>query len=66
MSAIDFINKTKIDTPQAEEPVKPQLTAEEQRSQKERRLLQAVIAVIAVSCAAMLVYVVYTVYQLLN
>jgi len=66
VSAIDFINKTKIDTPQQEETLKPQLTAEEQRSQKERRTLQGVIIAISVACVAMLVYVAYTVYQLLN
>lgn len=66
VSAIDFINKTKLETLQQEEPVKPQLTEEEQRSQNERHALQGVIIAIAAACTLMLVYVVYIVYQLLK
>ncbi len=65
MSAIEFINETKQENLPTEETVKPQLTAEEQRSQKERTALKWTVVGIAVVCIVLLVYVVYSVYQLL-
>ena len=65
VSAIDFINKTKVETPVAEQSVKPQLTAEEQRSQQNRRALKFSIGFIAVACVALFVYIVYCVYELI-
>lgn len=65
VNAIDFINKTKVEVQQQDEPQKPILTEEEQRSQKERRVLKSVIIAISVACVGMLAYIVYSVYQLL-
>jgi CHASE3 domain sensor protein len=66
VSAIDFINQTKLETPPAEAVQKPQLTAEEQRSQKSRRVLQTSIAVLVGAGFAILCYVVVSLYQLLS
>lgn len=65
VNAIDFINKTKVEVQQQDEPQKLVLTEEEQRSQKERRVLKSVIIAISVACVGMLAYIVYSVYQLL-
>ena len=66
VSAIDFINSTKLDTPPVEQVQRPKLTEEEKRSVKSRRTLVAVIAVSAAVCLGLLVYVVYETYQLLQ
>ena len=66
VSAIDFINQTKLENQPVEETVKPQLSAEDQRTQKSRRVLKTVIAIISVVCAGLFGYVAYTLYQLLN
>ncbi len=65
VSAVDFINKTKIETPVAEQQVKPQLTKEEERSQKSRRALKVSIAVLLIASTVLFGYVVYSVYDLL-
>lgn len=65
VSAIDFINKTKLENVVPEESVKPQLTQEEIRSKQTRTTLKWVIALIAVLSAAIFVYVAYATYQLL-
>ena len=66
VNAIDFINQTKLENEPQEETVKPQLSEEDQRSQKARRVLKSVIAAIPVVCLALFGYVVYTLYLLLN
>lgn len=66
VSAIDFINQTKLETPPAEVAQKPQLTAEEQRSQQSRRMLQTSIAVMATLGGILFCYVVVSIYQLLS
>ena len=66
VNAIDFINQTKLENEPQEETVKPQLTEEDQRSQKARRVLKSVIAAISVVCLALFCYVLYTLYLLLN
>ena len=66
VSAIDFINQTKLELPPEEVEQKPQLTAEEQRSQKSRRVLKASIAVLATVGAIIFCYVVVSLYQLLS
>ena len=66
VNAIDFINKTKLETPPAEQIQKPQLTAEQQRSAKSRRVLTTSIAVIALLAASIFCYVVFSIYQLLS
>ena len=65
VNAIDFINQTKLENEPVEETVKPQLSEEDQRSQKARRLLKTIIIVISVVCLALFGYVVFTLYQLL-
>ena len=66
VSAIDFINQTKLENMPTEETVKPELTEADQRTVKTRRVLKLVITLITVACVALLVYVFYGLYQLLN
>ncbi len=66
VSAIDFINQTKLENMPTEEKVKPELTEEDQRSVKTRRVLKTVIIVIVVACIVLLGVVSYGLYQLLN
>ena len=66
VNAIEFINQTKLENMPVEETVKPQLSEEDQRSQKTRRLLKTVISVIGIVSLAIFGYVVYTLYMLLN
>ena len=63
VSAIEFINQTKLENVPTEEVVKPQLSAEDVRSQKMRRILKGIIIVLIVCCIALLCYVIYNVYQ---
>lgn len=65
VNAIEFINQTKQENLPAEEVVRPQLTQEEVRTVKTRRVLKAVITSIIVVCIVLLVYVAYTVSMLL-
>ena len=65
VSAIDYINQTKLENVPTEEVVKPQLSAEDQRSVKTRKVLKAVIGAIVAVCVVLFVYIVYVVYQLL-
>jgi hypothetical protein len=48
-----------------EETIKPQLTEEDQRSQKARRVLQTVITILGIASALLFAFVAYTLYQLL-
>ena len=66
VNAIDFINQTKLEDVPVEETVKPQLTEEDRRSQKARRVFRTVITILALVSALLFVYVVYTLYLLLN
>jgi hypothetical protein len=66
VNAIAFINQTKVENMPVEEVIKPELSEEDQRSQKARSLLKALIAVTGVISAALFVYIVYTLYMLLN
>ena len=65
VNAIEFINKTKIENMQEEVVEKPQLTEEQVRTAKTRRLLKTFVATLSVVSAAILAYVVYSLYQLL-
>jgi hypothetical protein len=65
VSAIDFINQTKLENQPVEEVQKPQLSAADQRTQKERRVLKTVIWCVVVATVALFCYIVYTVSQLL-
>lgn len=64
VNAIAFINQTKLENQQTEEVVKPQLSEEDQRSQKQRSMLKTAIAVCAAGAVALLGYVLYQLYQL--
>lgn len=66
VSAIDFINQTKLENMPTEETVKPELTEADQRTVKTRRTLKAVVTLIVVVCLVLLGNVFYGLYQLLN
>ena len=65
VSAVDFINKTKIETPVNEQMVKPQLTAEEQRTKNSRIALKVSIGVVCFACVVLFGYIAYCVYDLI-
>jgi len=65
VNAIDFINQTKLENQPTEEVIKPQLSEEDQRSKKTRRLLQTFIWVVIGLATLLFAYVMYSVYQLL-
>ena len=65
VSAIDFINQTKLENQPTEEVIKPQLSEADQKSQQSRRVLKIVIGVVVVAVIALLGYVLYSVWQLL-
>ena len=66
VNAIEFINQTKLENVPTEETVKPQLSEEDIRNVKTRRVLKAVITALVIASVALLVYVVYATYQLIN
>ena len=66
VNAIEFINQTKLENVPVEEAVKPQLSEEDQRSVKARRILKTVITALLICSAALLAYVGYATYQLIN
>ena len=65
VSAIDFINQTKLENQPQEEVQKPVLSEADQRSQKERRLLKSIIWALSAATVALLGYIIWSVYQLL-
>lgn len=65
VNAIDFINQTKLENQPEEVVQKPQLSTEDLRSQKERRVLKSVIFGVALVIVVLFCYIVYQVYQLL-
>ena len=66
VNAIDFINQTKLENQPTETVEKPQLSAEDQRSQKERRVLKVFIWLLSAATALLFCYVLYNIYQMLN
>ena len=66
VNAIDFINQTKLENQPTETVEKPQLSEEDQRSQKERRVLKAFIWMLTAATALLFCYVLYNIYQMLN
>lgn len=66
VSAIEFINSTKVENQPAEEIVKPELTAEEKQSVKTRKALKAAISVIVAVWVALFVYVACILWQLVG
>jgi len=68
VNAVEFINQTKIETPQAEtgeRVVREELTAEQKRSQSSRFLLKMAIGYLLLMSLVLFLYVVITVVQLL-
>ena len=65
VSAIDFINKTKVETPVNEQETKPQLTAEEQRTKKSRIVLKTISLWPACRLLVLFGYIAYCVYDLI-
>ena len=66
VSAIDFINQTKLEGQPTEEVVKPQLSEEDQRSKKQRTWLRILIGVLSVMVVALFVYVLYQLWLLVG
>ena len=65
VNAIDFINQTKLENLPQEETLKPQLSVEDERNLKTRKVLTAVIVAIGAVCIGLFIYVAFGVYQLL-
>lgn len=65
VNAIAFIDQTKQENVPVEEVVKPQLSEEDQRSQKARRALKIAITTVSIVCVLLFAYVLFTLYQLL-
>ena len=65
VNAIEFINQTKLENEPVEEKIMPELSEEDQRSQKARRGLKIAITTIGIVCGGLFAYVLYTLYQLL-
>ena len=65
VSAIDFINQTKLENQPTETVEKPQLSEADQRSQNERRVLKTVIWSLVAFSVVLFGYVLYNVYQLI-
>ena len=65
VSAIDFINQTKLENQPTEEVIKPQLSEADQKTQQSRRVLKMTIGIVVVAVVALLAYVLYCVYQLI-
>lgn len=65
VSAIEFINQTKLENQPTEEVQRPQLTAEDQRARKTRRALKTLGWLLAALMTAIFCYIVYSVYMLI-
>ena len=65
VNAIDFINQTKLENQPVEEVVKPQLSEEDVRSQKSRRLLKCLVGIFSTVVLLLFGYVVYQIYLLI-
>ena len=66
VSAIDFINQTKVESTEPQQStVKEELTEEQKRSQKSRLGLQIVISILCVVGVSLFVYIVYNIIQLI-
>lgn len=66
VSAIDFINRTKLENMPEEKPQAPVLTQEEVRTVKTRRALKAVIFSLCAASVLILIFVAYTIFQLIR
>lgn len=66
VSAIEFINSTKVENQPSEEIVKPDLTEDEKLSVKMRRGLKIAVSVVVAVCISMFVWIVYSIWQLVG
>jgi len=64
VSAIDFINQTKLENQPTEEVVKPQLSEKDIRTQKSRRLLKWIVGILSIGIVVLFGYVMYQIYLL--
>src|SRR5574344_16605 len=66
VNGVAVIDHTRQENLPTEEKVKPELTADQVRSAKTRKVLRTVIGIITITSVALLTYGIYMVYQLLN
>jgi hypothetical protein len=66
VNAINFIDKTKLDSQPTEEKIMPKLSNEEKHSVADRRNIKLFICIITIAVALLIVYVVYHSYMLMN
>lgn len=62
VNAIEFINRTKVENMPEEQVIKPELTADDERLVRTRRVMRVAIWVMAATAAALTVYIIYNVY----
>ena len=62
VNAIEFINRTKVENMPEEQVIKPELTADDARLIKTRKVMRIAIWVMAACAAALTVYIIYNVY----
>ena len=65
VSAIDFINRTKVEVPPEQQVIKQDLTEEEKQTKKSRKTLKTAITILAVASAALFCYIIYCVIDLI-
>lgn len=65
MSAIEFINQTKIENMPTEEVIKPDLTEEQMHTQQHRRVLKVLIAIAATAAAVLLAYIIWFMFDMM-
>ena len=65
VSAIEFINQTKLENQPTEEIVKPQLTTEQLQTREKRTWLKTFITIFSVAAVALLGYIGWLIYDLL-
>lgn len=66
VSAIDFINQTKVEVDESAKPIEPEYTLEEKRSRRSKIALGVAVALGTLTVLALLGYVVYNVYDLIS
>lgn len=62
VNAIEFINRTKLENMPEEQVVKPELTADDERVVKTRRIMRIAIGVMAAVSVVLTAYIIYNVY----
>ncbi|MCH5310559.1 MAG: hypothetical protein J1E57_01135 [Prevotella sp.] len=62
VNAIEFINRTKIENMPTEQVIKPELTAEDERKVKERKIMKIAIWSMTAVAVILTAYIIYNVY----